>query len=347
MPNVRRAALGWSPRSNGPVMVSLVQMWSPILPDWVLENFIEQILVPRIKSQVDEWDPFTDMIPIETWLHPWHQIMGHQLSPIYAALRQKLAKGLKNWSPGDRSAIECIRPWKDIFSASTMHTFVSMNIVPKLERALQVIDINNTDQFEYLEIFEWLEMISPEVIGQLLVTHFFPRYYQQLCYQLNTSNMSMAEFEGIKKSYIDWKNLMPQEIQKQELVMAELKRVLIPLSQAQSRLHGTPVPSVQPGPYHPVPQMPSAGHFGLPPPPPQFTAQLPPSSFKQMVESRAAANGIQFFPQRSKFHDGKQVYMFGDFSVYIESTMLFYYSPPKRQWLPASLNQMLEMCRER
>jgi hypothetical protein len=31
----------------------------------------------------------------------------------------------------------------------------------------------------------------------------------------------MAEFEGIKKSYIDWKNLMPQEIQKQELVMGE------------------------------------------------------------------------------------------------------------------------------
>jgi hypothetical protein len=40
MPNLRRAALGWSPRNNGPVMHSLVQLWAPLLPDWVLENLL-------------------------------------------------------------------------------------------------------------------------------------------------------------------------------------------------------------------------------------------------------------------------------------------------------------------
>jgi len=39
--------------------------------------------------------------------------------------------------------------------------------------------------------------------------------------------------------------------------------------------------------------------------------------------------------------------MFGDFSVYMDGTVLFYYSPPRRQWLPASLNVLLEMCRSK
>jgi hypothetical protein len=50
-----------------------------------------------------------------------------------------------------------------------------MNIIPKLEMALQKIDITNTEQFDYLEIFDWLEMINTNVICQALVKSFFPR----------------------------------------------------------------------------------------------------------------------------------------------------------------------------
>jgi hypothetical protein len=48
------------------------------------------------------------------------------------------------------------------------------------------------------------------------------------------------------------------------------------------------------------------GPFGLPPPT-HFTSQLPPANFKHLVESSAISNGIQFFPQRDKKQDGKQV----------------------------------------
>jgi tuftelin-interacting protein 11 len=61
-----------------------------------------QVLVPKIKDQVEAWDPATDPVPIETWLHPWHAVMGDRLLLIYSTLRQKLAKGLRNWAPGDR-----------------------------------------------------------------------------------------------------------------------------------------------------------------------------------------------------------------------------------------------------
>uniref|UniRef100_A0A914KN32 G-patch domain-containing protein n=1 Tax=Meloidogyne incognita TaxID=6306 RepID=A0A914KN32_MELIC len=344
MPSMRRAALTWNPRDNGPVMVSLVQKWMPILPNWVLENLLEQVLAPRIKIKVDDWDPVTDPVPIETWLHPWHAIMGDRLLHTYATLRQKLAKGLNSWLPGDRSAIESIRPWKEIFSASTLYTFISMNILPKLSRFLQNIDLSNTEQFEYIELFDWLEMVNVDVIAQILTKNFFPRYSQHVSYQVTNPAITMAELERIKKGYMDWKNLLPTDIQKHALVMSELRQILQLLAQCQNRLTGQNIPGIH---QKSKPQpLSSIGPLGLPPPSPQFTSNLPPASFKQLVESSAISNGIQFFPQRSKFHDGKQVYMFGDFSVYMDGTVLFYYSPPRRQWLPASLNVLLEMCRK-
>uniref|UniRef100_A0A915N1M8 G-patch domain-containing protein n=1 Tax=Meloidogyne javanica TaxID=6303 RepID=A0A915N1M8_MELJA len=244
MPSMRRAALNWNPRDNGPVMVSLVQKWMPILPNWVLENLLEQVLAPRIKIKVDDWDPVTDPVPIETWLHPWHAIMGDRLLHTYATLRQKLAKGLNSWLPGDRSAIESIRPWKEIFSASTLYTFISMNIIPKLSRVLQNIDLSNTEQFEYIELFDWLEMVNVDVIAQILAKNFFPRYSQHVSYQVTNPAITMAELERIKKGYMDWKNLLPTDIQKHALVMSELRQILQLLAQCQNRLTGQTIPGI-------------------------------------------------------------------------------------------------------
>jgi len=50
-----------------------------------------------------------------------------------------------------------------------------MNILPKLSRFLQNIDLSNTEQFEYIELFDWLEMVNVDVIAQILTKNFFPR----------------------------------------------------------------------------------------------------------------------------------------------------------------------------
>ncbi|KAL3077180.1 hypothetical protein niasHS_013169 [Heterodera schachtii] len=341
MPNLRRTALEWSPRSNGPVMISLVQKWMQVLPGWILENLLEQILIPRIREQIDLWDPITDTVPIESWLLPWHSLMGDRLLPAYASVRQKLAKGLRNWYPGDRSAIECIRPWKEVFSSGIIHTFIGMNILPKLEKALQSIDLISTDYFDQLELFDWMDFVGGEPIGKILANAFFPRYYDYLRSQLNSPMLSVQELERVKKNYMNWKNLFPQEIISQQVIMAELKRALMLIGQAQSRLTGAPIPGMHF--QHPLPR-PATPLFSVPPINTPFV-QLPPTNFKQLVESTAVTNGIQFFPQRSKFQDGKQVYMFGIHSIYIDGTLLFQYNPPRRQWLPVSLNQLVEMSK--
>jgi hypothetical protein len=56
-----------------------------------------------------------------------------------------------------------------------MHTFVSMNILPKLERSLQTIDIGTTEHFDYIELFDWMGLTTVDAIAQMLAKYFFPR----------------------------------------------------------------------------------------------------------------------------------------------------------------------------
>lgn len=57
MPPVRRAILDWNPRDNSPAMMNFIEIWLPLLPLWIAENLLDLNIVPRIKNQVDQWDP--------------------------------------------------------------------------------------------------------------------------------------------------------------------------------------------------------------------------------------------------------------------------------------------------
>jgi tuftelin-interacting protein 11 len=101
MPVVQRAAIHWDPRTNYLQMIELVATWVPILPSWLQDNLFDNVIVPRIRDKVDEWDPINDEIAIDTWVIPWHEILGDRLLIVYPLIRQKLAKALRHWQAKD------------------------------------------------------------------------------------------------------------------------------------------------------------------------------------------------------------------------------------------------------
>lgn len=83
-----------------------------------------------------------------------------------------------------------------------------------------------------------------------------------------------------------------------------------------------------------------------PPPPPTSQPQIDyssiaPATFRQLVENRAAATGILFCPDGNKKYDGKQIYTFGDRSVYFEETLICTYNPERKKWQPIGLEGLL------
>lgn len=100
-PMLQRAATRWNPRSEHAQMFELVATWIPILPYWIRDVIFDKVIVPKIKVQVEHWDPINDDIPIDKWVIPWHEVLGDRLLDVYPEIRQKLTKALRQWQPTD------------------------------------------------------------------------------------------------------------------------------------------------------------------------------------------------------------------------------------------------------
>ena len=75
MPKLREVLTGWSPR-DCTSLVDLLEGWRELLPPWVLQNILDQLVLPRIQAEQENWDPTTDVVPIHKWIHPWLPLMG-------------------------------------------------------------------------------------------------------------------------------------------------------------------------------------------------------------------------------------------------------------------------------
>lgn len=70
MPVFRGLVSQWSCKQADP-MVALLDSWDPLLPRWIMDNIVDQLILPRIEKEVEAWNPLTDMVPIHRWIHPW------------------------------------------------------------------------------------------------------------------------------------------------------------------------------------------------------------------------------------------------------------------------------------
>lgn len=68
----------WNPRDCDP-LITFMEVWTPILPQWVLDNIYDQLIMPRIMTEVNNWNPLTDTTPIHVWVHPWIPLLSELL----------------------------------------------------------------------------------------------------------------------------------------------------------------------------------------------------------------------------------------------------------------------------
>ncbi|KAG5676106.1 hypothetical protein PVAND_005960 [Polypedilum vanderplanki] len=208
IPYFRKAANeDWNPK-NHTQMASLLDAWSALLPDWMLDNVLEQIVLNRLTLTVTEWDPLTDIVPIHTWILPWSTILGHKMHDnVYKTICDKLSKAFRAWHPQDRSALAMIKPWKNIFQI-------------------------------FNQIWEWNELLTSLVMANILDKYFFPKWMQTLLLWLNQS----PNFDEVTRWYSGWKNLLSEPVLKQTNINEHFRRAL----ELMQRAAGISVPIPEP-----------------------------------------------------------------------------------------------------
>lgn len=354
-PATSRCFHEWRSMKQFDEIIAFVELWRSLLPKWLFEYTVANCVLARLLSDVEEWNPLSDMLPIHSWIHPWLPILlvNHDdaeernflFEPIYDVIRRKLANALTNWHPSDSSARLILEPWKGVFSEPSFQTFLDINIVPKLERAMQSLVINPNQQSmnEWNWVVSWNKLLAINTLARILEQHFFPNWLSVLYGWLNSG---MANFNEISLWYQGWKTLLGDELVTHVGIKEFLKKALMMMDHAVNLSGGmksfaaytAPVIDASAG-GPPAPALPSSE----PPPPPATTYDK--LNFKQMVEMKAQDNGILFMPIANRFQDGKQVFQFGQYIVYIDSQVIFYqkFVNASRMWIPIRLQELIDM----
>lgn len=330
VPSVRKATSEWNPRYHQPIS-DFLAIWAPMLPPHILDNMLEQLILPRIVKSVELWDPLTDTIPIHLWILPWHNLLGDKLKEsVYPTIVDKLSFALISWSPSDRSARAMITPWHGIFDDGEMQAFLLKNIIPKLQMTLAELIINpmQQDLEQWNQVWEWHEIISPVMMAQMLNKYFFPKWIQTIVIWLNQN----PNFEQVSRWYSGWKSRFTDVILQQPCVKEHFRRAL----ELMHRSVDAAIPANIQIPVQPV---------NVIQPPALMDLQLaapPQLEFKELVSQKCAERGVIFAPMPGRRENGKQVYRVGKLFCYIDRSVIMLSDGSFQNWIPVSVASMLE-----
>ncbi|ORE15132.1 TFP11-domain-containing protein [Rhizopus microsporus] len=191
-------------------LVQLMSEWEPVLPRFIFENIIQQLILPKIVQAVQDWNPRTDEVMIHTWIHPWLPILkAWRLADLFTTIRQKMAIVLRQWHPSDESALHIILPWKDIWTSEQTEQFVLRSILPKLTNTLRdefEVNPRNQELDSLIWCLAWKDMLSQTVLGQLLENEFFNKWLHVL-FQWLSLDITQVNYDEIRTWYLWWRQL--------------------------------------------------------------------------------------------------------------------------------------------
>ena len=376
LPPLRRDLIGgWDPR-DATTLEAFVEAWENVLPPSAMKYIMEHLVLPRLKSAVDAWDPTTDAVALHTWVHPWLPFLGAQLSEVWPTVRYKFTTAFREWHPADGSARALLAPWRSVFSAREWEALLQRAVLPKLEDALSEFTVNPAaqDLDVFFWVIDWSELMPAAQMAKLLTTKFFPKWYAALRHWLSSSSgiedgsSSTIDLDDVTRWYLQWKALFPEVVLETKPVKAAMNaaldainttgqgKLLDPTWTAAAGGAGVEDEHVPHHHHHPASfdEAYGAPHHAEHPPaaaPSTGAALFEERALRGLLEDFAADHEIDFLPKAGRFYEGLQVYAFGTVSCAVDSARERLWAQmgggDGKHWVAASMGQLLDEHRRR
>ncbi|KAF9144352.1 hypothetical protein BGX30_013060 [Mortierella sp. GBA39] len=239
LPKVRSALNNaWDPRDSDPV-IELLEAWAPpVLPLFMQDNIITQLVLPKLHKEIEKWSP-RDSLMLHTWIHPWLPILGQTRmdQELFGDVRRKLSSALAAWQVLDPSALTVLSPWKGVFEAADMELLLLRSVLPKLVEGLGAFEVNPRDQkIEILQAtLPWYPFFPSTTFSSLLVNEFFPKWHQVLYLWL--THPTTTDLDQVSQWYQWWKSLFPAELLQETGVATGFRQGLDMINQFMAGLN--------------------------------------------------------------------------------------------------------------
>jgi tuftelin-interacting protein 11 len=224
LPKVRSAITNeWDVYTPQP-LISVIEAWKPLLPDFVAYSVINNLVVQKLSATLQSWNARTALKSKKrssarfphSWLFPWLPYLSyHHTDPshghgLLADVNRKLRVALDSWDIS-QGAVPGITDWAPLMGQTLQHTLVR-HMLPRLAAYMaSEFEINPADQdITPLEhVLAWTEVFPLRTMGQLLVSEFFPKWLHILHVWLTSDD---PKYEEIVEWYSWWKSQIPDNI---------------------------------------------------------------------------------------------------------------------------------------
>ncbi|KAI6114784.1 GC-rich sequence DNA-binding factor-like protein-domain-containing protein [Pisolithus croceorrhizus] len=201
----------WNPEDPTPA-VKFYETWAGFLPDFVRDNMLDQLILPKISHAITSWDPKHPTVSLQRLVFPWLPHLGLRVEDVLDDARRKLRSFLRHWAPAD-GVPEDFSMWRDVFEKGDWDAMLLKHVVPKLALLLREefrVNPRNQDMTPLAQVLPWSTLIRPSVFSQLLETEFFPKWLDVLHMWLIQPRVS---FEEVAQWYSFWKATFPENVQ--------------------------------------------------------------------------------------------------------------------------------------
>ncbi|KAJ3207367.1 hypothetical protein HDU83_005306 [Entophlyctis luteolus] len=209
----------WYPSSPAPatLLVNGLLELSPtsphILPPWLHRFFLNSLIVPKLTTAINDWNPKLQPPP-HTWLFSWlphisrAQFTAHIVHPVKHRLSRILAVYSPTSLPETQRLIALVEPWvTNGILSSQLSSQIATAVLPSLIAATRSVAIDPANQKTdvLVQVFSWKTIVPQHLLSHVLETEFFPRWLRVLWAWLRTGGEA-SEGE-VAQWYTAWRDL--------------------------------------------------------------------------------------------------------------------------------------------
>ncbi|TDZ54342.1 G-patch domain-containing protein [Colletotrichum trifolii] len=204
---------------NPAPLLAVLEAWNNLLPPFVRAQFLDGV-VRKMETAVAEWNPKkktqSHKLP-HLWLFPWLQYLpSYHLDPkgtgLVSEVRRKFKQLIDAWN-FERGVIPGLEKWRDVLGEQWRPLMLG-HALPAMGRYLRKnFKVDPSDQEPYLPallgVFEWSAILTPKVLGEVIVTEVFRQWHDKLNEWLD---LDEANFMEIGEWMFWWRDLLSEDI---------------------------------------------------------------------------------------------------------------------------------------
>ncbi|KAA8896458.1 GC-rich sequence DNA-binding factor-like protein-domain-containing protein [Sphaerosporella brunnea] len=335
---------------NPTPLISLLDVWSTVLPSHIQANVLSQLVLPKLRAAVAAWNPRLQKKkrtpPPHIWVFQWLPYLGMHMDDLLRDMSTKFGVILDTW-PVTSGVLPGLETWREVFGADKLENILIRHLLPRLAVRLRGdFEVNPADQvLDPLEdVFKWAAFFRPSTVGKLMEAEFFPKWLQVLHMWLTADPV----FTEVQQWYLFWQDVFPEDLRASPAVVEGFRRGLDMINDAldlgERAATELPAPSIAPRKAEREQKKP-------PPPPPKKQEEIRESTFRDVVEDWCADHNVLLVPLR-KAHEASGSPLFritasasgaGGVVCYFRGDVVWCQDRKRKEvWEPVALGAILE-----